>query len=670
MEFIVRNQSTILLVSFVVFVLGLLGFTLWQSNTREPLANVSKEQRESDLKRAEQYLQDSEAERSLPIIHEHKEEMEKDTPEGKKWLSLFVDASSQLKDVDQLHLIYQFNPEPFKNNEQAALTLAESFIKSENPADYTHLRQLWKKRENNEAAWILLDADLLLQQGEKQKAYDLLKNQKWQGKPESERLMRLTLISWKENPEDALSMLNAEYSKDPKNLEIRLLRGQIYESLNKLSLAEQDLNTVAQLDPGNIYLQDQLAEFYRRQKNYVKAETIWQKILAQTSNEQIWMKSLFWNQVAAPVNYDWKNTKLADTHTKAFFNYLLKIRPDQFWDKKAFEKVHRHLDALSHYQATYWLRLLQALKNHDEQAALSLIHHNPFEGLSWAPLLEINLQRILNYRHKGSLLIEGDAANTDSILKLLSLREPVPALYKKLDELAQQEADLGAAFKLPDDMQALLNNPEIFAVAFFSEGWTEAALRLQPIGTLSADFPEWVPVLYIHGLRQNRGNASALQFIAEQKPLPMVNLLKAEIQIAEGRPDQALPCLEKLKSNPTDLGARAAWLLCQIDMQKGEYRKAAQAIESHPQLSQALQGQETLARIAVMEGKPEVAGQIYEKIVGESNEAKSFLARRAFQQKDWTLARQLTEELLNDYPGNAQLQENLKKINQALALQK
>ena len=137
----------------------------------------------------------------------------------------------------------------------------------------------------------------------------------------------------------------------------------------------------------------------------------------------------------------------------------------------------------------------------------------------------------------------------------------MPRLYKELDSLAQQQANQGAAFVLPAEMQALLCNPEVFTVALFSEGWTEAALQLQNPGLLSADFPDWVPPLYINGLRQNRGNKAAIQFAAEQKPNPTIALLKAEIEIAEGMIDQAVPDLEKIKEDPSDIGSRAAGCL-------------------------------------------------------------------------------------------------------------
>ncbi len=655
------RQSNILIVCFIIFILAFVGYSLWRSNTLAPLSNVNEEQQQADLKLAEKYLHDAEPERSLPIIHKYKKEMESNTSEGSKWLKLFVAASTDLNNTHQLTLIYQFRPDILKENEKGALTLADLFLKAGNLTEYNNLRNLWTGREEHAAAWILLDAGELLQKGQMQQAYELLKDKKWNGKNEEERLMRIAIIKLQHNPQEALDILNAEFAKNPKNADLRLFRGKIYESQDKIPLAEQDFQAAANLEPHNFYLQDQLAEFYRRQKNYSKALTVWQKILAQSGNDQIWIKALFWNRVAEPINYVWKHSPIQNEKHKPFMNYLLSLKAGEYWNQDAFESTPENLDALSEYQTTYWLRLLQALKNHDEQEAMALLENNPFEANSWAPLMEITLHRILNYRKNSTLRIEGEIPHSEPILGSLSSQNSIPNFYKELEQLAHQEVNL-ASLNLPTSMQALLNNQEAFVAVLLSEGWTEAGLQLQTLNAFSADFPDWFQRLYINGLRQNRGNPMALKFIAQQKQTLILTLLKAEINIAEGKIAEAMPELEKLKSNTNDIGSRAAWLISLIYMQKGQYRLAGEAINMHPQLAYSIQGQETLGRIALMEGEPEVATQIYQKIVQESNEAKSFLARQAYQQKNWSLARRMTEELLDEFPGNAQLQENLKKI--------
>lgn len=597
------RQTKILIVSFIIFVIAFLGYSLWRSRAAAPLTN---EQQEKDLQLAEKYLQNAEPERSLPIIHKHQKEMQNYTSEGKKWLKLFVDASTALNDTDQLILIFQFRPDIFKENEKGALNLAETFLREGNQNEYIQIRELWRNHEKDSAAWVLLDADDLIQNGEDQRAYDLLKSKKWTGKSEEERLIRIAMIKFWQNPQEALDILNDQYSKDPKQEDILLYRGKIYELLNKQPLAEQDFLAAVKMDPHNVHLQDQLAEFYRRGKNYFKALSVWKKVLDQSSNDFIWLKSLFWNRVAFPIGFQWKNSLDQNHKSHPFLNYVLNLKAGTYWDEDAFENNPQNLHALSEYQGAYWLRLLQALKDRREHDALALLENNPFEMNSWAPLMELSLRRILNFRKHGSLSIEGEVPHAEPLLDSLAHPDDIPTLYKELEYFAQQQAISGTSFNLPESMQALLSNQEAYVAALLSEGWNEAGLQLQTTNLLSADFPDWFQRLYVNALRQNRGNSTALKFIEQQKQTPIMTLLK----------------------------------------------------------------QETLARIALAEGKSDVASQIYQKILNDSTEAKSFLARQAYQQKNWPLAHKLTEDLLKEFPGNVQLQENLKKILSQENLQK
>ncbi|MCB1119392.1 MAG: hypothetical protein KDK65_05475, partial [Chlamydiia bacterium] len=101
-----------------------------------------------------------------------------------------------------------------------------------------------------------------------------------------------------------------------------------------------------------------------------------------------------------------------------------------------------------------------------------------------------------------------------------------------------------------------------------------------------------------------------------------------------------------------------------ILIDRGAIAEAKNAILVNPKLASDVRGQELFARIAMIEGNHELADRLYANIEEESTEAKSYLARRAFAQKNWTKARQLTEELLQQYPSNVTLRENLEKIAQ------
>lgn len=655
------RQSNILIICFVIFVLAFLGYSLWQSKG-DAFPTISKEQREADLKAAEKYLHDADPERSLPIIHSYKEEMEKNSPEGKKWMNLFVEASNQLNDIDQLLLIFDYNPLAFSDHEPASITLANTFIKAQEEKEFTKIRELWRNRETNLPAWTLLDSDALALQGNSQQAYAILKNQVWTKPYEDERVMRIAMLKMQDNPRESLDIIDSSFSKDPKNPEIRLFRAKIYETMGQNSEAELDYLAAAKSDPKDVYLQDQLAEFYRRQKNFNKALNVWQKTLTYSTNDQIWMKNIFWSQIATPAKQDWKKMQLPEEKSRPFLVYALSLKPGEYWNQTDFEKIPHSMDALVDYQATYWLRLLQALKKHDEKTADAFLRNNAFHANSWAPLLEMTLRRIINYRQKGSLLIEGDTQSAEALLEILAKKDSVPQLYWELDHLAQKEADQGSSFEMPSEMKNLLKSDDVFAVALLSEGWIEAGLQMSPAQKLPENFPDWVAALYIQALKQNRGDQVALKYASMQNQTPIVILLSAEMEMSAGKTDELLEQLDQLQSQPGAIGRQAAWLTSLLDIKKGRYSNAKKIITEHPDLLSSLQGQEALGRIAVLQGKSEEAAEIYHKILQKSNEAKSYLARLAYQQKNWPQARAITEELLKEFPGNRQLQGNLEKI--------
>lgn len=149
-------------------------------------------------------------------------------------------------------------------------------------------------------------------------------------------------------------------------------------------------------------------------------------------------------------------------------------------------------------------------------------------------------------------------------------------------------------------IEALLKSPEIFSAIFMQFGLIESALQLHKMTVIPEHFPEFVTLDLIHALRQNRGDEIALKFAANQ-------------------------------TQTVDI----AFLI-----------------------------QELNAREALKAGNHELATRIYESIMNQSFEAKSYLARKAFKENEWDKAKLLTEELLKKYPDHPLLLDNLKKIQE------
>jgi hypothetical protein len=169
-------------------------------------------------------------------------------------------------------------------------------------------------------------------------------------------------------------------------------------------------------------------------------------------------------------------------------------------------------------------------------------------------------------------------------------------------------------------------------------------------------------VAIAEALNSNYGHEEALKFVMRQHQSPELAACIAQLLKATKDNNSALYALKKLAMRTTEEGARAAWMVSQIYLEREDHAAAKEAILAHGRLAKEPLGMETLARIALMEGDLSAADHLYQQIEDNSAEAKSFLARKAYNEGDWQRARILTEELLQLHPENEMLMENWHKI--------
>jgi len=148
-----------------------------------------------------------------------------------------------------------------------------------------------------------------------------------------------------------------------------------------------------------------------------------------------------------------------------------------------------------------------------------------------------------------------------------------------------------------------------------------------------------------------------------------LSMVMGELLIASGSPEAGLDKLQQLTEREDDIGYRAAWLISLLYIEQERYDEAKELISNHDRLNDDVLGKETLARIALLQGDQEQARRLYSALEDESWEAKSYLARQAFLEEDWGRARELTEELLREFPNNMLLHKNLRQIIEEQAKQ-
>lgn len=607
-------------------------------------------QETQDLEKAKQLLAASQPEKALTLIKTYKDQISDKTENGKQWMDLLIQASTETRNTPQLIILYEKFPKAFENRESAALIIANGFLGAQKGEAYQTLRNSWQGRESKPDAWFLLDADQLLVNGQSQEALEKLKSTTFQGKMESNRLVRLALLTIASQPRQAWEYLTEAAKKDPTNPDIYTYRGRLLEAIGKKNLAQLEYISAIQANPSDFRLQDQLAEFYLRSKQYPLALETWANTLKPNSLDFLWVKTIFWNKVITPLKVKWLQTPIPDTKLKPYIDYLIALPQGSFWNKTEFDKLTDAPGFLKTQQSAYWLRLLNALKDKDENEAWNLLQYNPFQEISWNPLLEQALKRILIYRKTGNLSIDNYPSTSDFI------PPDSPPLFIELETLAKNGQ------KPSEELHDLLTSNEAFAAAFLAAGWMEGGIQLHQLSVVPANFPDWVAYDYTQALKNNEGPLNALKFATIQKPTPSMSLLIGELYIAIHSPEAALEQLQKLVKDPTDIGFRAAWLVSLIYIEQGKLKEAKDVIRSQPRLVQSVLGKETLARIALLEGDTDEADKMYIELEKESAEAKSYLARKAFTEQNWAKARELTEDLLKANPNNAVLRENLKKI--------
>lgn len=497
-----------------------------------------------------------------------------------------------------------------------------------------------------------------LNEGETNKAITLLQTNHFRGRDETERLVRLAALLVVEDPSQAWSYLAEAASKDPANADIRTFKASLEETLHHNQSAQSSYITAIQNDTENPYRRELLADFYLRTEQYPQALEILQDSLSAPSLDSIWLKAWFWSHITRPTIHLGSAQEIPAGSLHDLAAYLFNLPLGILWDQQAFETLADHQSYATTRQETFWLQLLAALKAGEEEKALQLLNANPFQYVSWAPELEKGLKTLIHYRHAYNSSLNRTIVATSPLLE--KIESPQQLLHALASLSETDPAHLSSA--VPYQMQPYLLSQEAFAIPFLAVGWTEAALQLHALGKFPDTFPEWTTEAITQALKQNRDRKTALSFAQTQQSTASLSLLAAEIALEANEEQIAFNYLRALYTQKSASGQRAALLLAQFLFDHDNPQDAKKALQAQPALGKELAAQELLARIALAEKDLKKAYSIYLSIENESLEAKSFLARKAFVDKEWTRARQLTESLLKEYPNHPVLTGNLEKI--------
>ncbi len=590
-------------------------------------------------------------EKAIEIIRNRKRKLtgERETA----WIDLEIDALERSGNTGRLRYLFDLKPAAFSRHEPASLLIARSMLLTNNLDAYLKVRNTWKTRSIIPAAWFALDVDALIMERKVNEALKLLNASSFKGEADAGRLMRLALLTAGKDRRGAWNYLDQAYTLAPKNPEVRSFRAQLLESTGQLSRARVEYVAAHLAQPRNPLFRDQLAEYYRRNGNIGLALQTWSGDLDERSPDFIRLKALFWSQITYPVKISKTTEADLSGDLSSFVLYLQKLPSGRFWDDGAFEKVTEKQAVLEKRQEAFWLRIVQALKDGDEKKAYNLLQDHTFKSNSWSPDIQSALERVLAYR-----LGQKPPLPDDDYLATGTKTGERHQFFLQLDQMAKTGV-------VTPELATLLRSKEAFASVFMAGGWIETALQLHTLPVVPDNFPNWVAYGMTQSIRFNRGNKAALDFAGRQKQSAAMALLSAELLIAEGQTAEGLKRLESLSGTDSDIGFRAAWLLTLARMDQRNLKGARSVLLRQPRLRNSITGKEIEARISLSEGDTQNARKIYQALGKESTEAMAYLAKKAYQERDWKTARTLTETLILKLPDRMELRSNLKAIAKA-----
>lgn len=545
---------------------------------------------------------------------------ENDSPNRAAWFDLEVRTALATRQFELLKRLRERSPDAFARNPEAVGWLERITVAAggdvENPGP-------------------ILAADKALRSGDTAAARQILESAKLEGSDEINRLTRLALLD-AGDPAKAWGFLSQAYAIDPRNADVRTFTANLLEQSGNTDLARRDYIAAVVANPANLRARDNLAEFYLRRQMLPQAVQTWLDTPRVDGSAPLYLKAWFWNRVAPG------SLRPADPDACGrLVSALASLPPGNFWGS-APDRVIVESRSLSGRREVVWLRVLQQLKDGREDEAQRLLAAGaPMDAVHGGDIraaLEFLLSARLGSGARRTLEISADRAAAHPFWKWL----------------ADHRKDTDA-----------LRQPWVIPTLFCVGGWLRAGADLARPQDL-ADAPEWAAYAIARSAQMCGDNKLLGDFLAASpERTPAMQILRAEFAIASGHPDIARPMLDELLGKPGGAGYRAAFLLAMDALERGDASAARTVIMRQPDFAESVPGRELLARAALAGGDEKGAVAIYEKLGDSSDDARIYLARLAFNARDWKRAEALTRSLIDDHPNEPAFADNLEKIREA-----
>jgi tetratricopeptide (TPR) repeat protein len=644
-----------LLVCLVLGALGTYGVFYWKERTQVRLLNL---QYEAGLSAYE----DARWDEALRIVDFATPSQTADN--WTMWKQLELEISVASLRPSRLERLFRKFPDDVAKSEKALLALGriEEIRETDN---WKLARDKWKDISEYPHLWMALEADLLVAEGKLEEALSLLNARSFPGVNDTGRLNRLAILAdTRSSLLESFNLLSESIKKDSQQPETRLFRAQVLEQTSHPNAARIDYVAAYVSSGGNPYLCNKLAEFYLRQGNKTYAIKTWfDECLSQFNPVFAW-RIWVWNRLVAG---KWKMEPLIENRTDLLGPFLtesFQMPAGVFWNS-ALENVLRKQsipDAMQY--EIKWLKVVEAIRGLNEdliQTELMRLYHDikPEDKLLAVALLRLNKVRR-----------EGDYFQPNVPSLLQDLTADRTHTYLLALETAAHSAQT-TVHKLPEIQKAYLTfaqSPMAYMAAFMAAGWIESAVSLFENVQDKTNLPDWVAYGLSKAIFMCRSPEEALSFLDTQPKTPYLNLVRAEIWSHQGLSDNAEKLLIKiLESDPDDkaIAERCAWMLSNVYLARDDSSKVLAFLSEHDGVLGETRSKEIMANAYIIQGETQRATELYDSISQVSYEAKMYLAKVAYENRQWDQARRMTLELIEHFPNQMELYQNLQRINAA-----
>jgi predicted Zn-dependent protease len=646
----VNGKTSVIAALLASLSIGVAGYWLYDSRAEDQAKEAAYNLilASEKLKIAESLLHRQHPLKALQILSQDPLNHSKDPQIEQERLRLTLNAAALLGDESILKDLFTYNPTLFAHKEGAALMLAPRLLLLGDFAGFETLMEPFQSKPKRSPEWQLLKADSLALQHKPAEAIKLLEEMRASGEYESMRQLRLALLAENDHPKVAFERLTKAMKFQPANSDFHYFRAQLLENGSKADLAALELKQATEKSPENPFYRQELVDHYLRLGQFPKAYQSLQNFNVAISSSPLWIDAILLDRVYKPFATHFDGQYLPKDRETPLLRYLLTIDRSEYWDDAAIKPQPLVAKLAEQSPEVLWLHELAYLKKDEEKEALQfLVEHPLMERLY--PQLYKGLQTLLTYR-----------------LTPAKIQQPAEDLKALLNAEAHPYLQSLALTPYNKELELLLTSDAAIPALFLANGWNEAAIRLNPLTAFPKDLPKWITFSYTQALKENRGPLAALEFAQAQPKSLQLDFLIAEILVQQGKGSEAEPTLKQLAKSPTKLGEQSTKLLADLYISRGQWGKTAEALSLNPAFAASLAGKERLAKVYIKLNKGTEAEAIYQTILNQSDEAKSYFAVKAFQNKDYKQALTLTKQLLQKHPYRQDLKTQLQKINEAV----